>query len=383
MIRATTGGVLRSYRSSLMSSFIRLNSARNTVLTQRNFNSYAENPAAAAQSFQLHRAFQRVDSQVTLSNSVTRKFSTAYTAIDKVVGMVDNEQDSSSWRSVLRAANEPTGAGRTSLGLELKQLAESIVQSMNSQYADTFIFSGADGANVPFTWEGEGDDRHICYRGVPVDLVEIPKPEYDTTAPGYDPDNPGTPLNQADIDAAKAAREEQLKKLDYLNGENRYIDIGLGLKENQSGQLIEASAYNDSLPGITVLGYGSDDEGDPKNIASMIYRMGVLLSRCDESSGAWQGEDGEEFQRLAEKFPDTAAEVKKSHVELSTKVLFLNNNHEQLITTADNITEQLSDIDRCDLAEAITAFSWAQYCYNAALKMGNSILSGSLMDYLN
>ena len=32
-----------------------------------------------------------------------------------------------------------------------------------------------------------------------------------------------------------------------------------------------------------------------------------------------------------------------------------------------------------DLADAITSFSWAQYCYNAALKMGNSILSESLM----
>ena len=48
MIRATTGGVLRGYRSNLMNSFITLNNARNTMLTQRNFNSYAEDPAAAS-----------------------------------------------------------------------------------------------------------------------------------------------------------------------------------------------------------------------------------------------------------------------------------------------------------------------------------------------
>ncbi len=41
MIRATTGGVLRGYRSNLMNSFITLNNARKTMLTQRNFNSYA------------------------------------------------------------------------------------------------------------------------------------------------------------------------------------------------------------------------------------------------------------------------------------------------------------------------------------------------------
>ena len=45
MIRATTGGVLRGYRTNLTKSFVTLNKARETVLTQRNFNSYAENPA--------------------------------------------------------------------------------------------------------------------------------------------------------------------------------------------------------------------------------------------------------------------------------------------------------------------------------------------------
>ena len=50
MIRATTGGVLKSYRSNLMHSFIAQNKARTTVLTQRNFNSYAEDPAAASRA---------------------------------------------------------------------------------------------------------------------------------------------------------------------------------------------------------------------------------------------------------------------------------------------------------------------------------------------
>ena len=35
------------------------------------------------------------------------------------------------------------------------------------------------------------------------------------------------------------------------------------------------------------------------------------------------------------------------------------------------------------MVDSITSFIWAQYCYNAALKVGNSVLSESLMDYLN
>ena len=86
--------------------------------------------------------------------------------------------------------------------------------------------------------------------------------------------------------------------------------------------------------------------------------------------------------RLMDKFSDSATELKKSHVALSTQSSFLHDNQELLENTVYNLNEQILDIEQCDLADAITSFSWAQYCYNAALKMGNSLLSESLMDYM-
>ena len=66
MIRATTGGVLKSYRASLMNSFISMNKAQTTMLTQRNFNSYAEDPAAAAKTFKLRKARRTAESQYAI-----------------------------------------------------------------------------------------------------------------------------------------------------------------------------------------------------------------------------------------------------------------------------------------------------------------------------
>ena len=63
MIRATTGGVMKTYRSNLMNSFINMNANRNTVLTQRTFNSFAEDPAAAAKAFRLRKSRMTVESQ--------------------------------------------------------------------------------------------------------------------------------------------------------------------------------------------------------------------------------------------------------------------------------------------------------------------------------
>ena len=356
MIRATTNGVMKSYRVNLNKSTLRLNSARNTVLTERNFNSYSEDPSAAAEAFQLRRTFMNVSAQLDVSESVARKFDTAYGAIDSVVSMVDNAENGSALKAVMAAANDTAGSGRTALGTELIQLADSIVQSLNCKYGDQYIFSGADGLTLPFEWQGEGADRHLYYRG----------------------------LGVSDTNRQAA--------LNYISThEARYVDVGIGLTEDENEQLIKSSAFDSVLQGIGVLGYGTttvDGVEVPQNIAEIIYRMGHILSQCDQETGEWAPDPNtgdsmqKEFLALMEHFDASASELKKYHVDMSTKADYLKNNQSVLENTAYTLNEQILAVEQCDLADAITSFSWAQYCYNAALKMGNSILSESLMDYV-
>jgi flagellar hook-associated protein 3 FlgL len=132
------------------------------------------------------------------------------------------------------------------------------------------------------------------------------------------------------------------------------------------------------------LGYGQDEDGDSKNIACIIKRLGTILSNCDSDTGAWASNDeAEEYNRLINKLDSASDNLKSAYVQLDTKSSFLETNATQLEKTADTLNEQFLEIEQCDLADAITSFSWAQYCYNAALRVGNSILSQSLMDYLD
>lgn len=346
MIRATTIGTLKAYRANLNQTTLRMNSARDTVLTQRNFNSYAEDPAAAAESFQLRRSFLKVSAQLDVSQSVSRKFDTAYTAIDSVISMVDNKMEGSAISAILSGSSDPSGQGRTALGDELIQMSDSLVEALNCKYGDQFIFSGADGLNLTFSWEGEGDDRTLYFRGYPVD--------------------------------------ENSEMLQYIDKwEHRYVDVGVGLQEDEDNNLISSSTFDSTLQGIHALGYGTDEEGLPNNIGTIIYQMGTILKRCDDTTGEWAStEDQEMFHKLADKFDEGSSKLKKFHVEMSTKASYLANNQEILEDTSFTLNEQILAIEQCEMADAITSFSWAQYSYNAALKMGNSILSESLMDFL-
>ena len=513
MIRATTGGVLRSYRSSLMSSFTGLNKARDTVLTQRNFNSYAEDPAAAAKAFRLRKSRMAVESQYTICNSTISKYQSAFSCLDTIDKLIDtaNGGDDSTLKSTtLEMLNDPKGDARVQLTKVLDQLSDTIVQNMNQTYAGNFIFAGADGHNVPF----EVKDGKLYYRGVSVDasapemmkdsagnsvaltdstgapvtsedgdplyllagaelVEELPQREMDTS----DPANPtpivvvaedgsnyylqagaDTPLTQAefdvlsdddkalytasgvfvppldpntkvyykteqlipkdsyDTDAGKVMRDDdgnpyvvevdgktyhvvdgknvtttmadyekackEAEKLAWLVDEKQFVDIGLGFQEDKNGNLIESSGFNAALNGLTFLGYGLDEDGDPKNIYSIVQRLKEISESVPEE-GQWSKPVYEEFRGLVLKLESASSKYKTEFTNLTASTTKLENNLDLLEDNHYTLQEQYSELEDVDMADAITSMLWAQYCYNAALKVGNSILGQSLMDYLS
>ena len=186
MIRATTGGVLKSYRRNLMNSFIARNKAQDTVLTQRNFNSYAEDPTSAARAFKLRKARMTVQSQYSVCTDTHKKFQTGWSSLEGISKLIDTETAEpmkTLTGTTLSMLNDPTGDAREQLTKVLDQISQTIVQNLNQKYGENFIFSGADGHNVPF----EIKDDKLYYRGVPVDAA-VPNVVMDGGAPmGIDP----------------------------------------------------------------------------------------------------------------------------------------------------------------------------------------------------
>lgn len=441
MIRATTGGVLKSYRRNLMNSFIARNKAQDTVLTQRNFNSYAEDPTSAARAFKLRKARMTVQSQYSVCTDTHKKFQTGWSSLEGISKLIDTETAEPMKTlagTTLSMLNDPTGDAREQLTKVLDQISQTIVQNLNQKYGENFIFSGADGHNVPF----EIKDDKLYYRGVPVDAA-VPNVVMDGGAPmGIDPAtglvdangttyvkdpasslvkrstfdamdpadqpkilkqnaNPGDPqrFNEngvpdpngeyyLNLDQAETMTKEEYEtavsdaeKLKYLMNEKQFVDIGLGFQENENGQLIESSAYNAALNGLTFIGYGLDADGDPKNIYSLVQKMKEISSRVKDGEN-WTDEDYDEFDGLVKKLERASSEFKTEFTNMSAGTQKLENNVELLEDNFYNLQEQYADIEDVDMADAITSFVWAQYCYNAALKVGNSVLSESLMDYL-
>ena len=446
MIRATTGGVLKSYRANLMNSFIGMNKSRDTVLSQRIFNSFAEDPAAAAKAFRLRKSRMTVNSQHAICSDTLKKYQTAYSCLQSMDEALDTETASplnTIKGMTLKWLNDPTGDAREQLSKALDQMSQILVQDMNQKYGDNLIFAGADGHNVPF----EIKDNKLYYRGVPVDAavpkvmgttdankefkpLEIdPATNLATTGGGSyvkmdtsalisrkdyqaldkadrptllrvnttnkaqrfnekgEPDPNGEyflnmdkaeTMTIKDYDAQKLDAE----KLEYLKNETCYVDIGLGFQENENGNLIPSSGFNAALNGINFFGCGLDEDGDPKNIYSLVQKMTQLSSSVSEGSD-WGDGVWDEFDRLVGKLETASSNFKTEFTNLAASTTKLENNEKLLEDNFYNLQEQYAAIEDVDMVDSITSFIWAQYCYNAALKVGNSVLSESLMDYLN
>lgn len=505
--RITTNMMMNSYRFNLQNSTKKLSDARDKVLTHRNFNSYAEDPAAAAQAFRLRRTYYQTSSQLSNTKEVYSKFNTAW---HNLGGVVEDLSDATARVASIRGNNGTAGESRKALAVVLRETAESVVHAMNQQLGDHFIFAGNDALNVPFSWQG--DD--LYYRGVNVNAGSVEKPaapetdwmdqleklkadeeaagtwdtntvgqawyDYYTGASTVKPEGDGPGWLQAwanaDVAAGKLTQEEadgwiayyqdqtgevpaasepdwaknkdyfdsygtpnvekleadgidvsnspdsdwiayykdqsDLAKLDAMSKEEMYIDLGMGAAESAPNMPVKGSYFNSALSGVDFIGYGFDEDGDSQNLAIIMKDLADVFETWGENGqrylpekyrdmsyddiqailkaggpeaaeiNAYHAEKEDAAFRLMDKLKAAQEHTTEKWVELDAQSVFLKTNEEQLTTQQTDVNMQILDIEQIDLADAITAFSWDQYCYNAALKIGNQLLSQSLIDYM-
>lgn len=344
--RVTTNAMMYTYKNNLMSSKKRLSDATIRVQTERSFNSYAENPAAAARAFQLRRSHWNTCNQLESNSRVMTVFQQAESAIDKIKNDLQNKIGDF---SALRGASDADASARNALGQTVKAAAEGMVQLLNTKYTDNYLFAGADGLNVPFTWDEASGE--LLYRGVNVNAKE------------------GTP---------------EYEKLKEMNAETTFVDLGLGMREDSEGNPIQSTVYNTAISGIDFLGFGEDADGDPLNAVTLMMEVSKMLCEASPEDGDWaEGSGGRErYMQLVDKLQQSTDAMLEKFVEHDAKSTFLKNNETQLTAAKDSLNIQINEVEDIDPAAAITDLLNARYSYNAGLQIGMQILSQSLLDYM-
>ncbi|MEG0190261.1 MAG: hypothetical protein RR681_03645, partial [Lachnospiraceae bacterium] len=236
----------------------------------------------------------------------------------------------------LEALNGSNGPDERSVyATSIREFQKSMVLSLNATYEDEFIFAGTGGQEVPF--ELSADGKTLTYRGIDVnDSAAIEKAGY--------------------------------------NNEKLFVDLGFGLSTDAGNVVIPSSAFNTALPGIDVVGYGKDADGSSKNLIVLAGEMANVLTT--------EPFDSTKIATMSKKFSAGVDSLMNTAAVLGTKTQFLDTTLTRLEDSKLALNKQIKGVERVDLTEAITNYSWSQYSYDAALRVGNSILSPSFIDFM-
>lgn len=392
--RITTNMMMNTYRYNLQNATRTRDLSSTKVQTRRNFNSFAEDPAAATHAWRIRRSITETGTHYDNNNDTLARFRIAYSAMEGIkTGIADKIAKASS----ITGNSDTTASARQELAGVIRNAADSVIQSINgAKLGDHFVFAGKDALNVPFSWSEDG--KTLYYRGVNVAAGSVEQPtSADPWAgiPDTDKDEYGVPLEAKDPNANLTADKKEwaayykdqgdVARLKAMSEEETNSDIGLGLQEADDGSIINGSTFNMALPGINMLGgYGLDADGDPKNLALLMKKYADVLERADDATGQWSKEDRAEADRLLNKITKNNDEIISAFAsDISGEVEFLETNKDRLKDQHDALNLELVNLEDVDPADAITDFLYNYTCYNAALKVGTQLLSQSLIDYMN
>ncbi len=331
-LRITSSMVRRNYQGSLNSSLGALEQTRQQASTGRMFTESYIDPNAAAKAVTLENRFARNEDYLSAVED-TMKWSDTQ---EDIVTQIDNLAKEVEKNYSVQALSDTNSEVRSVYADTFRSMQESMVNILNTTYGSTFALAGADGENPPFKIE---DDGSITYRGVDLN----------------------------DPDAATVAVLEELSK------ETAFIDLGFGLTIN-SGTVVPSSAFDAALPGINSAGFGFTAEGTPKNMIVLLGQMADELEKEDF--------DRDAYVELWETFGESSTDNRNTLTEIGTKSNLLEMTKTKLESENLNIIEQFDATVNIDEAEALTNYSYANYIYSLALKIGSNILTPSLLDFV-
>ncbi len=344
-MRITTNMMRRNYENSLQSSLLKQTQARNQVETGRKFMSSYEEPLSAARAVLLENRFARnADYQASVSNTMDWQDTQ-----EDVIMQLNDIAEEIAKKYGMEALNDTNSSVRTEYAATFREMQRSMVQSLNAKFGNAYVMAGggSEGNEAPFELTDTGD---VLYRGLSL----------------------SDPASQA--------------ALDEMAAETSFIDFGIGLEfepefladgvtpNPNAGAVVASTAFDASMPGINVVGYGHDANGVTNNMILIMGEMADILEDPNFNRG--------EYEMLWEKYTAKADELRVTFTEIGTKSKFMETTLSNLESEELNIIEQFDTTVNIDEAEAILNFSYSQYLYNATLKIGTSILSPSLLDFV-
>jgi flagellar hook-associated protein 3 FlgL len=361
-MRVTNKMLTSRYTRDLNKSLSNLNTQSQKVDTGRKFFKGSEDPIGAVKAYRLRREYLKNEDYLTNIQEADSIFTSAESNL-----MGINKNLNSVYLSYLKGINGDKGMEeRQIISAELQKVQDSMLTTLNAEFNDKYLFSGASMEQPPFTVKPNASGKNeLYYKGVNVSIAD------------NDP-------------AAGTVANEAYDKLVELSKENMYIDIGLSLQV-ENGKVDPNSVFDLAIPGIKFMNFGKSlsDPSDPTSdkIPNNIYDLITDIREELNKDGTGPGPNNEySFNRimpLIQNFEIQKNSTLKEITHMGAKANYLDFIKTRTDDNNINLSKKINDTEFIDPAEAIMDWKMMQYSYTASLQMGTKLIQPSFIDFMS
>ena len=379
-MRVTNTSIYRNFtftandlHSKLIKSFSKIGG------NSKKYESAAENPLAYYEGLNMDTHFQDLESKVSLIKDVKHRMYQQELGARAIQSALTGDKGSKfQIEKALNATSDHTST-LSAVRDELTQSQHEIVNALNVQYQNIYVFGGNDSSQAPFYLSEDG--KTLTYRH----LFPGDKTTTDITMTLTKQTDGSYEYVIDDIDSVVKAMTEQ-----------GVMDLGYGYIGDRDSLIDTYTGGLNVLTGIT-----SKTARDMIRIGKTDDLKALIQERMNGSAIALTGQaafavqdyidnptqDG--LNTMNKVLGDTLSEIDASSIRLGTiyeelgiKYSRLDDTHTRLLSVQDSLTEAYADKLGADPYEAIMEMVSNQYSYNAALQVGTKLMETSLFDFM-
>lgn len=373
--RVTNTALNRRYTSGVNDVHSRLNKAMNRVSSGAQYENAAENPLAYYEGKKMDNQYQDIESKLSLITDLQKRLEeqeggayaiqTTLAEAQKKVIYVDSDSNN----------------GLTSISTvrdDLVQKAQFMVNELNSQYRDYYIYGGSDVSTTPFSLSVVTNDS--------ITLT------YSHTFPG---DSQATKMDvtwkmvgtSVDMSITSNGANGDVKDIIKAMKEQGRVDVGYGLISDRNTLLDTYTGGMNLLTGLSsdaVIAGVSEQEVKDRLYDCPIGLLAQGILTCDKriAGQSSAGDFSSGMNGLIDKMSSTHSLVSTVYSDLGNKYSLLGDLETKFKKQKQSLEEQYRDKLGADPYQAIMDMFSEQYSYSASLQLGSRIMQSSLFDFI-
>ncbi|HBN55651.1 MAG TPA: flagellar hook-basal body protein [Lachnospiraceae bacterium] len=378
-MRVTNASTYRNYTSQVNTVHANLNKSLNKISSGKAYESAAESPLSYYRGKEIDNQYMEILSKDKLITDVKNRLYQQELGVRDIHSTLVNDVQ----KAVLRARNATTtDYADATIRDALLQYEHTMVNDLNAQYQDFYVYGGNDISTPPF--ELSSDGKTLTYNHTfPGDTT--PK----TFVMDLTRQTDGSYAFEFNTGASSGTEKDLIRAM----SEQGRMDLGYGDIRDRDTLLDTYTGGMNVLTGITSDSMVASQATGSQITIDMDYIMekltdgplGLTAKAVWEVNDFLNGEDSDMFDQLGTilaKIPDTGHTTSTFYSDLGNKYNLLENLDLKLNDLQDSLTEQYKDILGADPYESVLEMYNNQYAYNAALQVGSKLMNNSLFDFV-